>query len=81
MSNDELRAALIERAEQERRQDDADRMVAAHQRHGDAGEAEAAGEVQDQPMLHAQDLVEATSPASAPEIVIARMTRAGEMPP
>ena len=54
----ELGAALVERAEQDRRQHDADRMDAAHQRHGDADEAGAAEEVEQQTMLHAHDLVE-----------------------
>ena len=54
----QLRAALVQRAEQERRQDDADRMVAAHQRHRDADEAEAAGEVEGQAVLRAHDHVE-----------------------
>ena len=54
----QLGAALVERAEQQRGQDDAERMVAAHQRHRDADEAEAAGEVQGQPVLGAHDHVE-----------------------
>ena len=54
----QLRAALIERAEQERREDDADRVVAAHQRDRDADEAEAAGEVEGQAVLRAHDHVE-----------------------
>ena len=51
----EFGAALIEHAEQDRRQNDADRMRAAHQRHRDADEAEAAGKFEDQPMLLAED--------------------------
>ena len=42
----QLRAALVERAEQDRGQHDAERVVAAHQRHRDADEAVAAGEVE-----------------------------------
>ena len=55
----QLRAALIERAEQQRRQHHAERMIAAHQRHGDADEADAAGEALQQIVMHAQDVVEA----------------------
>ena len=58
----ELGAALVERAEQERRQHDAHGVVAAHQRDRDADEAGAGREVQDQAVLHAHDLVEATQP-------------------
>ena len=58
----QLGAALVERAEQERGQDDAERMVAAHQRHGDADEAEAAGEVEGQAVLRAHDHVERDQP-------------------
>src|SRR5687767_1254363 len=42
----QLRAALIERAEQDRRQHDADRMIAPHQRHRDPSEASAGYEIQ-----------------------------------
>ena len=42
----ELGAALVEHAEQERGQHDADRMRAAHQRHRDADEAGAGDEVE-----------------------------------
>ena len=55
----ELGAALVQRAEQQRRQHDADRMVAAHQRHGDAGEAVARREVEHDAMVHAHQLVDA----------------------
>ena len=53
----ELGAALVEHAEQDRREHDADRMRAAHQRDRDADEAEAGGEFEDQPMLLAEDHV------------------------
>ena len=53
----EFGAALVEQAEQQGGQHDADRMRAAHQRHGDADEAGAADEVEHQAVLHAQDLV------------------------
>ena len=79
----QLGAALIERAEQQRGEDDADRVVAPHQRDRDADEAEAAGEVEGQAVLRAHaSMFSATKPASAPEIAIASMIwRAGEMPP
>src|ERR1700677_2285229 len=48
-------AALIEDTEQDRRQDDADRMRAAHKRDRDADEAEPADKFEDQPMLVAQN--------------------------
>ena len=54
----ELGAALIEHAEQDRGEDDADRMGAAHQRDRDADEAEAADEVEDEPVLVAEDHVD-----------------------
>ncbi len=54
----QLRAALIERAEQQRGQHDAERVIAAHQRDGNADEAEAAGEVEGQAVLIAHDDVE-----------------------
>ena len=42
----ELGAALVEHAEQDRGEHDADRMRAAHQRHRDADEAGAGDEVE-----------------------------------
>ena len=54
----ELGAALVEDAEEDRRQDHADRMRAAHQRHRDADEAGAADVVEHQPVLEAHDDVE-----------------------
>ena len=54
----ERRAALIEHAEQDRGEDDADRMRAAHQRDRDADEAEAADEFEDEPVLVAEDDVD-----------------------
>ncbi len=42
----EFGAALLQRAEQQRRQHDADRMAAPHQGDGDAGEAVAGREVE-----------------------------------
>ena len=56
MSN-ESAAALVEDAEQDGCEDDADRMVAPHQRDRDADEAEAAGEFEEDAMLIAQELV------------------------
>ena len=47
----EIGAALIERAEQERGEHDADGMRAPHQRHRDADEAVAGGEFEQQPVL------------------------------
>src|SRR5262249_52325369 len=55
----ELGAALIERAEQQARQNHTERVVAPHQRDGNAAEAVAGGEIQDQAMMHAGDLVDA----------------------
>src|SRR5258705_7071591 len=55
----ELRAALIERAEQDRGDHDADGMVAAHQAHRDPDVAGTAGEIQEQPMLYAHELGQA----------------------
>ena len=52
-------AALEKRPEEQAREQDADRMVAAHHRHRDAGEARAGDEVQRQLALHAGDLVDA----------------------
>ena len=54
----ELGAALIEHAEQDRGENDADRMGASHQRDRDADEAEAGGVFEDQPMLLAEDHVD-----------------------
>ena len=54
----QLGAALIERAEQQRGEDDADRVASPHQRDGDADEAEAAGEVEGQAVLRAQHHVQ-----------------------
>src|SRR5918993_5555932 len=53
----QFRAALIENAEQEGRQDDAGRMGAAHERHRDADEAVAGGELEHQAVLIAHELV------------------------
>src|SRR5262249_53292767 len=53
----ELGAALVERAEQHRGDDDADGMIAPHQRDGDAHVAGAAGKIQQQAMLYAHHLV------------------------
>ena len=64
----ELRAALVEDAEQDRGQHDADRMRAPHQRDRDADEAEPADKLEQQPMLDAHDLVDRDPPASPPEI-------------
>ena len=50
--------ALVEYAEQDRRQNDADRMSAAHQRDRDADEAEACGIFEDEPVLLAEDHVD-----------------------
>ncbi len=50
-SKSELRAALIENAEQDRRQDDADRMRPPHQSDRDPDETEAGGVFEDEPML------------------------------
>ncbi len=55
----ELRAALVERAEQQRRQHDAHRVVAPDQRHRDAREAGADDVVEQQPAMHAGDFVDA----------------------
>ena len=54
----ELGAALVEHAEEERREHDADRMRAAHQRHRDADEAGALHELDLQPLLVAHDRVQ-----------------------
>src|SRR5208337_3117361 len=54
----ELGPALIEHAEQDRGEDDADRMRPAHQGHRDADEAEARGVFEDEPVLLAQDHVD-----------------------
>ena len=54
----QLVAALVERAEQQRGEQDADRVVAAHQRHGDADEAGIGDIVEHQPILHAHHLVD-----------------------
>src|SRR5262245_58846045 len=54
----EFGAALIERAEQKSRELDADRMIAPHQRHRDAGETGAGDEIQQHVVVVADDLVE-----------------------
>ena len=54
----ELGAALVEHAEEDRRQHDAGRMRAAHQRHGDADEAGAGDEVERDVVLVAHDRVQ-----------------------
>jgi hypothetical protein len=77
----ELCAALVEHAEQDRGQNDADRMQAAHQRHGDADEAGAADEVDATLCWSPMTGLSAIIPASAPEIIIAvMMIRVSEMP-
>ena len=58
----ELGAALVEDAEQDRRQHHADRVRAAHQRHRDADEAGAADIVEHQPVLEAHDDVQRHHP-------------------
>src|SRR5262249_54703307 len=58
----ELGATLVERAEQHRGDHDADRMIAPHQRDGDAHVAGAAGKIQQQAMLYAHHLVQAHEP-------------------
>ena len=74
--------ALIEDAEQDRGEDDADRVRAPHQRHRNADEAEAADEFKDEPVLVAQDDVGRDSAGKR-----ARQQRGddgdagGEMPP
>ena len=55
----ELGAALLQRAEQQRRERDAERMVAAHQGHGDAGKAVAGREIEHDAVMHAHQLVDA----------------------
>ena len=54
----ELGAALVEDAEQERGEDDADRMRPSHQRDGDADEAVAGREFEQQAVLVAHELVD-----------------------
>ena len=77
----ELGAALVEHAEQERGEHDADRMGAAHQRHRDADEAVAGGEVEDQPVLVAHELVDREAAGErAGEHHGDDVIRAGEMP-
>ena len=58
----QLGAALVQRAEQQRRQHDAHRVVAPDQRHRDAGEARADHVVEQQAAVHAGDLVDAHQP-------------------
>ena len=58
LSKREGLAALVENAEQDRREHDADRVRPAHQRDRDADEAEAADEVEDQAVLVAQQDVD-----------------------
>ena len=53
-----LRAALVEDAEQQRRQDDADRMRAPHEGHRDADEAVAGREFEQQAVLVAHEFVD-----------------------
>ena len=55
----QFRAALVEHAEEQRGEQDAHRVVAAHQRHRDADEAVARRELQQQPVVDADDLVHA----------------------
>ncbi len=55
----ELGAALLQGAEQQGRQHDADGMAAAHQGDGDAGEAVARREVEHDALVHAHQLVDA----------------------
>ncbi len=77
----QLGAALVEKAEEDRRQEHPERVAAAHQRHRDADEAGALDGVQHQPLGLAHHVVDRHQPASPPEISIAIMViRAGEMP-
>src|SRR6266478_1580811 len=62
----QLGPALIEGAEQDRRQPDPQRMIASHQRHRDADVPGAAGKVEEQAMLDPHDLVEAHEPGERP---------------
>ena len=56
-------------------------MVAAHQRHGDADEADATGEAQNQPVMHAHDVVQADQPGERSRDRHGEDDRpAGEMP-
>src|SRR5579883_2368559 len=54
----EFRAALVERAEEQGGEADAERMIAPHQRDGDAHESVARGEIEQQPVLRAHELVD-----------------------
>ena len=63
----QLVAALVERAEQHRRKQDADRVVAAHQRHRDADEAGVGDVVERDVCCTPTTWLTATMPASAPE--------------
>src|SRR5574337_770975 len=58
----ELGAALIKDAEQDRGQDDADRVNASHERDRDSNEAEAGGEFEDEAVLLAEDHVDRKPP-------------------
>ena len=82
MSNDSSDAALVERAEQDRGQHDAHRVVAAHQRHRDADVAGAAGKFRSSRCWTPITSFRLMSPASAPETDMATtIVRAGRMPP
>ncbi len=67
----ELGAALVERAEQQAGQNDADRVVAPHQRHRDAGEAVAGGKFSSSRCWTPRISFSAMQPASAPEMHMA----------
>jgi hypothetical protein len=54
----QLRAALLKHAEQDRRQNDASRMSAAHQRHRDANKTETADIFENEAMLFAKNDVD-----------------------
>ena len=73
----ELGAALVEEAEQQAGDDDADRVVATHQGHRDAGEAEAFHEVELDLVQLTLQHVEGEKPANMPEITMARITTLG----
>jgi hypothetical protein len=59
-------AALVERAEQQRREHDAHRMVAPDQRHGDAGKTRAGDELEQQPAMHTGHFVDTDQAGERP---------------
>ena len=61
----DLGAALIEHAEEQRREQDTHRVVAAHQCHRDADEAVARRELEQKPVVDADDLVDADEAGKA----------------